>query len=319
MAGKHKNRTPRKKRNQPDSSTTPPSHSQILKKFKIIDTPEVSDCESVYSDAKGPSLSDFDGNPSVSTENMADVGQQVSENSVTQSLIHALKDPEVIHRLVGALRDEIRAGFKAELKLLNAKIQERDVKIRELEEKVEGLEMYGRRNGVRIYGVPETPHENTDNIVLKLADEIEANIPPHALGRSHRVGPTTAPKPRPIIAKFVGHNFKVNFMRNKRKLRKDDDEDDESVQDGPPKPPPRPPIFVNEDLTSKRAGWAKKARGWRKSKKIKDTWTRDGVLFVKTNQDEIKRANCDRELDDLENDVAGAYAASTESDDNQED
>ena len=254
---------------------------------------------------------------------MADNGQATngvaSKSSVTQSVIEALKDPGVISQLVGALRDEIRAGFKVELKLLNAKIQERDLKIRELEKRVEGLEMYGRRNGIRIYGVSETPHENTDNIVLKLADEIEANIPPHALGRSHRVGPATASKPRPIISKFVGHNFKVNFMRNKRKLRKSDDDEEEPVQDGPERRPPKPPIFINEDLTSKRAGWAKKARGWKKSSKIKDTWTRDGVLFVKTNQSELKRVNCDKEFVDLENDVTGAYAASTESEDDQED
>ena len=53
--------------------------------------------------------------------------------------------------------------------------------------------MYGRRNGVRLYGIKENKDVNTDKIVLKVAEKIGANIPDFGLGRSHRVGkPTNA-------------------------------------------------------------------------------------------------------------------------------
>ena len=38
-------------------------------------------------------------------------------------------------------------------------------------------------------------------------------------------------------------------------------------------------VYVNEDLTSKslkRAGWARQGREWKQTKKITDSWARDG-------------------------------------------
>ena len=132
--------------------------------------------------------------------------------------------------------------------------------------------MYGRRNGIRIHGIPENEGEKTDEIVIKLAQDMGANIPSSALGRSHRVGRKNNNRPRAIIAKFVGHNHKVAYLKQKQELKKlPEDKPDVYVND----------VFVNEDLTSKRAGMAKRARLMRKAKRISDTWTRDGVIFIK--------------------------------------
>ena len=164
---------------------------------------------------------------------------------------------------------------------------------------------------------PESRGEDTDAIVIQLADNIDAAIPPHALGRSHRVDEVDTNRPRPIIAKFVGHNFKVKLLKNKNKLRGNRG---------------RQKIFINEDLTAKRAKWAKRARGWKKDGKVKDTWTRDGILFVKMSNDAIERINSDRELqrlDDKLNQVREvprepslqedmAYNASTDDDSDEE-
>ncbi|KAK3084225.1 hypothetical protein FSP39_010276 [Pinctada imbricata] len=70
-------------------------------------------------------------------------------------------------------------------------------------------------------------------ILIKLSWKIGADIPDTALGGSHRVGPKQRGQARPIIAKFVGHNFKTRLLKNKNKLRGS-----------------TPQIFINEDLTS---------------------------------------------------------------------
>ncbi|KAK3107602.1 hypothetical protein FSP39_018166 [Pinctada imbricata] len=316
-----------------ETSTTSPTQPLFLKKLKTLFTYEGSDSESVYLDAEesDQDIADTVFENIVSDKNMADGSGQSSGQSkgqseeITHAIVQAFKDPEVTAQLIGALRDEIRKNFREELKNLKSEIERKDVKIKSLESKIdgledqiEGLEMYGRRNGVRIYGIPESRGEDTDAIVLQLADDIGAGIPPHALGRSHRVGPADTNRPRPIIAKFVGHNFKVKMLKNKKKLR------DNSG---------RQKIFINEDLTSKRAKWAKRARGWKKDGKLKDTWTRDGVLFVKMPNDAIERINSDRELQRLDNKVNQvqdvprgsplqedmAYNASTDDDSDEED
>ncbi|KAK3103244.1 hypothetical protein FSP39_017777 [Pinctada imbricata] len=221
-----------------------------------------------------------------SAENMAEK-QSIADHdeSIVNAIIRAFKNKELILSIVSALREEITNVVKAEvlseMTALKQEIKLKDVKINELKNKVEGLEMYGRRNGIRVYGIPEQEHENTDEIVLSLANDIQAKIPDIALGRSHRVGPKTGNKPRPIIAKFIGHNYKVEFLKHKKNLK-----DIRTPQQ----------IFVNEDLTSKRANWAKTARGWKKSGKIKKTWTRDGILFVQNNNDFVVRIASDKAL-----------------------
>ena len=110
-------------------------------------------------------------------------------------------------------------------------------------------------------------------------------IPHTALGRSQRVGSKTSGKPRAIIAKFVGHNYNVKFLRCKKQLR-------ETRKDDPN------PVFVKEDFTSKRAGWTRWARMWKKEGKLTDFWTRDVVLFTKykVNKEQVLTlVNCDAE------------------------
>ena len=199
-------------------------------------------------------------------------------------------------------------SFEKELSTLKTNLKQKDDQIKTLENKIEGLEMYGRRNEIRIYGVPENDGESTDDIVLGLAEKIGASIPKDALGRSHRVGRKVEGRPRAIIAKFVGHNHKVTFLRNKKNLR--DNEEDPTLND----------IFVNEDLTSKRVGWVKKARDWKRAKKIKDVWTRDGILFIKNNQNQVKRVENDSQLDNVYRELPdNEYLVSTDSDGNEED
>ena len=82
-------------------------------------------------------------------------------------------------------------------------------------------------------------------------------------------------------------------MRNKRKLYDTEDESYEHLKDK------YKDVYINEDLTAKRAGWAKQGRVWRRAKKIKDSWTRDGVFFVKQTNDVVSRVNSDKELFDL--------------------
>ena len=87
------------------------------------------------------------------------------------------------------------------------------------------LEQYSRKESVRIYGIPESTEgeatrEDTNEIVLKIATKIGANITSQDVSVSHRIGRRgRGNKPRPIIAKVVHRDCKIDMMRCKKKMR----------------------------------------------------------------------------------------------------
>ena len=72
------------------------------------------------------------------------------------------------------------------------------------------ISSYSRRSCVRIAGIPETEHENTDERVLGLAERL-IDIGPRDIDKTHCVGPVPVdtdsiddgarPRPREFIVK----------------------------------------------------------------------------------------------------------------------
>ena len=153
--------------------------------------------------------------------------------------------------------------------------------------------MYGRRNGIRLFGIKEHKDESTDNIVLAVANKINAQIPTIGLGRSHRVGkPTTDGKPRAIIAKFISHNMKVEFLKAFMKMKKDNkDQPNNGIWNEIS--PGTGEMYANEDLTETSSNWA--MRGG-KASRIGNSWSRDGIIFLKYHSGIVKRIDSESEL-----------------------
>ena len=280
MAGK-KGKRPRKS----SGPTKSPTQSQLAKKtrYQKHQESEISDSDSEGFDTE--ESKEFEGSnaEAVSTFKMA-VSGNVHKSELVKALIDALKDPSVVETLISAIRDDVKRGFEKEL-------DERDRKIAELENKIDDLEMYGRRNGIRIHGIPENQGESTDKLVMQLAQDIGADIPSSALGRSHRVGRKSDTGPRAIIAKFVGHNNKVAYLKMKQELKNLKDVNEEFYVND---------VYVNEDLTAKRAAMAKRARQFKKAKRISDTWTRDGMIFIKAKDGKIDTFTREEKLAEYE-------------------
>ena len=97
-----------------------------------------------------------------------------------------------------------------------------------LSTKVDDLEQYSRRSCIRISGIEEVADENTDEIVLQLANRIDVELNPRDIDRSHRVG---APKrasntddmetdrqrqpqrPREIIVKLKSYQARLALLK----------------------------------------------------------------------------------------------------------
>ena len=152
----------------------------------------------------------------------------------------------------------------------------------ELRVELDDLQQYSRRNAVRISGIPQPDNEKPQDLqkaVVKLIKEdMKVELLDRDICRMHRVGRPTPPSdkhpnglPRQIILKFTCYAVRRKVMKARRNLK--------DLSGHPYR------IYINEDLTRKRAHLAQLARAAKVERKIKDTWVLDGKIFVILNDD----------------------------------
>lgn len=146
---------------------------------------------------------------------------------------------------------------------MEKKLNEKDDEIKKLKQysvnEIDKLEQYQRRSNLRVFGIPETVNENTDNLIVNLANEklkVKLNI--SDIDRSHRVG-RKGNKPRPIIVKFTSYRSRQEIFRSKAKLKGER-------------------ITIREDLTKCRLEVLKKSI---QQYGIQNVWTADGRINVR--------------------------------------
>ena len=108
-----------------------------------------------------------------------------------KALVFALKSPDV--------RVQVRADLRAELGALKMKWNNR---VQDLEDQVESLEQYWRRNCLTISGVQETYGEDVGEKVLEIFNnrmDIQPKITSVDIDRLHRVGVISENRPRGVI------------------------------------------------------------------------------------------------------------------------
>lgn len=147
---------------------------------------------------------------------------------------------------------------------------------------IDELEQYGRRNAVRISGVPERTGENTDDIVRDIATKMGVDVCDEDISRSHRSGKPGLNRPRQILVKFTRYNLKRKIMKSRWELKKNSSSKD---------------IFINEDLTKRRQSLYTKARQLYKEKLVNKTWTWDGKIFISDKNDKKYRIDNESDLD----------------------
>ena len=185
------------------------------------------------------------------------------------------------------------------------------VQNKELQNRIDYLEMYSRRSCVRIFGVPETNFDkgSTTEAILEKAEQIEVPLKAedivvsHRVGRIHKedseegsdegatAGPKEGPnahkpvKPRSIIARINDYNLRHQLIKNSRNLFKGENISKEMRG-----------VSINQDLTKPRSKLAYEARQMVKSEHAKATFVWDGKIFVIDNKENKHKITC---LDDL--------------------
>ena len=221
-------------------------------------------------------------------------------------LVEACKQPD-IRKMIADIAspkdeqfsDDASAEVHRQMKPLRNQLSEKDAEltrlrnvIRDQQMMLDDLEQHGRRDSLRITGVPENPeHDNTDEAILKISEEIKCDpkVEPRDIAVSHRVGKSTEGRPRQILVKFATRNVRERVFKARTKLKNVNKREENNMKAN---------IYVNEDLTRFRAGLAKEARSLKTNGKISDTWTMYGKILVKDSFGHVKVIN---RLEELQN------------------
>jgi len=215
----------------------------------------------------------------------------MDEHHFAQLLVAALAKPAVCQGFQSVMRPLI-AGLEEKLDNsinrvdnLEIAMDETNTKVTVMDQKLDDLEQYSRKDNIRIVGIADnrTPdnYENTPKKVVSFFNEaLQLNLTQYDINNAHRLGPKGKGKfSSDIIVKLSSNIVKQDIMRNRKKLKHLDHR-----------------IYINEDLTQLRASLYKKAREQVKHKHLYTAWTRDGNIFVKLH-DNSKATKITKEKD----------------------
>ena len=128
------------------------------------------------------------------------------------------------------------------IEALEAREKVADKTIHDLEEKYDDIEQYSRKFNLEIHGIPERKEEDIAQIILDLAEAIDADVREEDIDICHRLYKAEG-KARPIIVKFTNYDSKYEMYSKRLRLRKVDNREKFGVER----------VFINENLTSRRA------------------------------------------------------------------
>ena len=178
--------------------------------------------------------------------------------------------PRELYEKIDSFTDRV-TSLTIDLAAKEAKIEALTTRVESLEAEADRQEQYSRRPNLRFQGVPESTEGSTDQKIIRLVNECMGLSPPLAVSdieRSHRLGPPKdrdgRDRTRPVIVRFRSERLRDTVYRARTKLKA------HNLQQ------PDARIFVNEDLTARRASLAFLARQAKKAKRITDSWTADG-------------------------------------------
>ena len=151
-----------------------------------------------------------------------------------------------------------------EIKNLKADVMNLRIQINEQNHTLDKHEQYSRRNCLLLHGVAKNNNESTDDVVMKMGEEIR-DID---IDRTHRIGEAKSDgKSRPIIIKLARYNTRNNVFRKKKQLKGSG-------------------VSITESLTARRISQLKKAR---EEHEFKNVWSVDGrIMYLDKNDNKVK-------------------------------
>ena len=267
-------------------------------------------------------------NPELINQDQPMINISDLKDHVKLSVLEAFTDDSFLEKIKSVIvplltpYKEALSTANAEIKQLKSQMSEKDTTIRaltkdiqELQIKCDDIEQQGRKGSIRMFGVPESTPGTTDNKVLSILNDnvkVTPKLTLDDLEVTHRVGrpprgsaaqnegtgenAEEAParrekKPRAILIKFASRRTKTLVMEAKKKLKSNPYKDQNGHEYK---------IFIQDDLTTRRANLAFLARQAKNSQRINDTWVSFSKVMVKDIHGRIHTINTLQDLREVE-------------------
>ena len=212
----------------------------------------------------------------------------MDDTVLKEAIVRILKDDV----FVDIIRDQVRAAVDSDVAAKDAEIESLKEELAETKAQLNGLEQYSRRLCLDVSGIPETPNEDTDRLVMDTAKLAGVNITKDDIDRSHRVGATKPGKPRTLLVRFQAYAKREAFYNARKHLRQPKPFEGSTVTAAV-----AAKVFVTDNLTRENQYILYKARQFRKEGKLFAAWSDVGKLKVR--QRESSPTTVIRSLQDL--------------------
>ena len=236
--------------------------------------------------------------------------EEVEETLTMEALSQEIREMRIVmtnmeNNIVSRLNAELKA-VKDEVNTLKQTIKDKDETIDKLQKRIDEIEkrrddneQHNRLNNIRINGIPEKQGENCEELVMKVANCIDANIDIEDIDRAHRTGKVEPNKTRSIIVRFNKFKARKNMTMSKKKLKEPEvHEKMKTVFEGYDLGD-EPQMFISDDLTKSKSALAAGVRQKRRADKIKETWISYGKIYAKLLDDKVVIINNKSDLDSL--------------------
>lgn len=186
---------------------------------------------------------------------------------------------------------------------LNKNYDQINKRLTTTENDLERLEQYGRRENLEIHGVPFTKNEDTNKIVLKVAEELKVRISDKDISTSHRLFNNASSQLTqnlestdqypPIIVRFTNRDKRNELFTKRPKVNSRSARPSFNSNMNSPK------FVLKENLTKFRKNLLTEAKKLQQSLDFKFLWTWQGQIFIRKH--ESSRPIKISSLRDLEN------------------
>ena len=207
------------------------------------------------------------------------------------------KQSTVIDTLRQALKgaEKVTDQLNKSVESLRKKVEKQQNEINELYDQQDNIEQYTRKDSLEIHGIPEELYTSTEDVIIKLGEQLQVPISPEDIEISHKLY-SGKNNPKNIIVKFISHKELYKKRTDLRKIKLVDMFPGSSMA----ATAKSRGLFINENLTSYRKHIMKKANNLKKDNLLQNVWTLDGKIFVKTSPEGSPiRIYCEDDLDNL--------------------
>ena len=193
---------------------------------------------------------------------------------------------EQIEKTIQDLREEVSAARKREtdmiqqtnnlkenIELLKSKLYNQAEREKTISTKtilkMDDIEQDSKLDNLRMVGIPEEEGEILKNKVIEITNEKLNlhNISESDINLCYRLGKTNESKTRDVIVRFNNREKRNLIYRCRRSMPREDH-----------------PIYINEDLTTRRNKLFYDARSLKKAGRLAAVWTQEGNIIIKTSE-----------------------------------